>query len=302
MEDIIIIGGGAAGLTAAMYAGRYGLSPVVFEKLFVGGQAATTYEIDNYMGFNEGVTGPELMEKMQLHAEKFNAQIKYENIVSVSLTGDEKVVETKKGTYTAKTVLLAMGAIPRKLSIPKEDELAGRGISYCATCDGSFYKGKEVVVIGGGDTALEDAVFLSNLCSRVYLIHRRNEFRANMHLQNMVKRNDKITIITPATISRILGENAVEGIVINKNGEEETLNVSGIFVAVGTVPQTELVKNEITLDASGYIITNENMETNIKGVFAAGDIIKKPLRQVITAAADGAVAAYSMAKYIDEQK
>ena len=297
MKDVIIVGGGPAGLNAALYASRAGLDTLLIEKMFVGGQAATTAFVDNYIGVGTGIGGPDLVMKMESQANAFGALFTYEDVLELDLDGDIKTVKTKKNEYKAKAVILAMGATPRKLGANGEERFTGRGVSYCATCDGAFYKGKDVCVIGGGDTAAEDAIFLSNLCNKVYLIHRRDSLRASKVLQDAVFSKENIEILWNTQISEINGDNTVTSITttgdISKN-----IDVNGVFVAVGTVPSSELVYGKVELNENRYIITDEKMRTNVEGVFAAGDIVEKPLRQIITAASDGAIAAYSAQEYI----
>ena len=299
MKDVIIIGGGAAGLTAAMYLGRYGMQSVLFEKMFVGGQASTTYEIDNYMGFDERISGPDLMMKMESHAVKFGADIRYDEILNVELSGEVKRVTTAKEIFEAKAVILAMGAVARPLGVQREEEMRGKGVSYCATCDGAFYKGLNTAVVGGGDTALEDAIFLSKGCNKVYLIHRRDQFRGNKMLQDKVKSLKNVELVLNSQVTGIVGEQKLTQIEVNRNGEQIRIPVSGLFIAVGIMPTSEMVKDLVETDKNGYIITDETMATNIPGVFAAGDVVKKPLRQIITAASDGAVAAFSATKFVE---
>ncbi|WP_094550715.1 thioredoxin-disulfide reductase [Petroclostridium xylanilyticum] len=304
MYDIIIIGGGAAGLTAGLYAGRGGLKALIIEKMFVGGQAATTYEVDNYPGFSERISGPDLMMKMEAHAKKFGTEIVYEDVIEVDVEGIKKTVKTNKNTYQAKALILAMGANPKELGLEKERKFRGAGVSYCATCDGAFYRDKVVAVVGGGDTAVEDALFLSRFCPKVYLIHRRDSLRAVKVLQDAAMANDKIEFIWNTTIEKILGEESVEGITIKnvKTNEVKDLNVDGLFIAIGVVPNSDLVKGKVETNEAGYIITDENMQTNKFGVFAAGDIREKILRQIVTAAADGAIATYAAERYINENR
>ena len=292
MYDIIIIGAGPAGLNAALYASRAGKKTLVLEKTFAGGQAATTYEVDNYIGVDK-CDGATLSMKMLSHATLFGAEIKYEDVLDINI--EEKRIKTTKNEYKAKAIILSMGANPRKIGLENEDKLRGRGVSYCATCDGNFFKDKTACVVGGGDTALEDAIYLSALCKKVYLIHRRNSFRAVSFLINKVAENSKIECIFDSTVEKINGDSHLESIVIkNVNTDEETLiDTNALFVAIGTLPNTDIVKNKINLDENGYILTDNNMKTNKDGIYAAGDIIKKPLRQIITAASDGAVAANS---------
>ncbi len=305
MYDILVIGGGPAGMCSALYGARAGLKVAVFEKMFFGGQASTTYEIDNYIGFDEGISGPDLCEKMDKHMRKFGVDVFMEEITAISLNGDTKTVTTKEKSYDGKTVVLAMGAEPKKLGLANEDELRGMGVSYCATCDGMFFAGKTVAVAGGGDTAVEDALFLARTCEKVYLVHRRDSLRATKILGDMLLKNEKIEPVWNSSIKEILSENGrVSGIIVkNKNNSEEReISLSGVFVAIGTNPLGSLVKDSLKMNEQGYIVTNENMETSIEGVYAAGDIREKPLRQVITAASDGAVAAFCASRYIEEKK
>lgn len=294
MYDVIILGAGPAGLSCAVYTGRGGLSTLVIEKMFVGGQVSTTYEVDNYPGVPEGLSGVDLATKFSEHAQKFGAEIKYENVTGFDFDGPVKRITTEQDEYTARAVVLAMGAQPRELGLPRENALRGSGVSYCATCDGAFFRGREVCVIGGGDTALEDAVYLSRFCSTVHLIHRRDAFRGHHNLVQKVTDTANITIHYDTVAEEILGENKVEGVRVKnvKDGSPSELSVSGIFIAVGTVPTTDMVKDVLPLTKGGYILTDEYMQTAIPGVYAVGDLREKPLRQIITAAADGALAGY----------
>ncbi len=302
MYDVIIIGGGPAGLTAGLYTCRGGLKTLLFEKMFVGGQAATTYMIENYPGFDEGISGPDLSMKMEAQARKFGLELLYEDVKELNLDGDIKKVVTDKGTYEAKALILCMGANPKTLGLDKEDRFRGAGVSYCATCDGAFFRDREVAIVGGGDTAAEDAVYLSKFVKRVYLIHRRDELRATKVLQERVLNNDRITTVWDSVVEEILGEDGVEGIKVRnvKSGETKELKIDGLFIAIGLVPNTDLVKDKLQASAGGYLVTDEEMKTSIPGVFAAGDIRQKTLWQLVTAAADGAIAASSATKYIDE--
>ena len=303
MKDIIIVGGGLAGLTAGMYAQRGGLDTLLFEKMFTGGQASTTNLIENYPGFDEPISGPDFAMKIENHARKFGLEILYDEITDLELEGKIKKVKTENGVYECKALILAMGAEPRKLGLDKEDEFRGRGVSYCATCDGAFYRGKDVVVVGGGDTAAEDALFLSQYVNKVYLVHRRDTLRATKILADRVIASNKIEKIWDSTVEAILGENQVTGIrVANvKTGEKREINVDGIFIAIGVRPNSDLIKDKVKMSEAGYVLTNDSMETNIPGVFAAGDLRQKPLLQLVTAASDGAVAAYSAQRYIIEK-
>ncbi len=304
MYDMIIIGGGAAGLTAGLYGGRGGLKTLIIEKMFAGGQAATTYEVDNYPGFNESISGPDLAMKMEAHAKKFGAEIIQEDVIDIDVDSKIKKVITSKGTYKAKVLILTMGANPRELGLPKEKKFRGAGVSYCATCDGAFYRERVAAVVGGGDTAIEDAIFLSRFCTKVYLIHRRDQLRAAKVLQDVAFSNEKIEFIWDSTVEEIKGEDFVEGIRIKNiktNGEQE-LKLDGVFVAVGVVPNSDLAKDKVATSKNGYILTDDSMQTNKAGVYAAGDIREKILRQVITAAADGATAAFAADRYINEHQ
>jgi len=299
--DVIIAGSGPAGLTAGIYAGRSNLNCLIIEKLFAGGQISTTSEVENYPG-TDPMSGPELAMKMASQAEKFGAKTAYEEITSLNLSGKIKQITTTTNTYTAKTVILCMGAKPRQLGLPNEPALLGRGVSYCATCDGNFYKGKTAAVVGGGDTALEDALHLSRICETVHLIHRRDTFRGTPLLADTVKQTPNIQIHYNHTVTALNANNTLESITIQSTTTDDssTLPTNALFIAVGTTPQTDLVQDKITLDNSNYIPTTDSMQTNIPGVFAAGDIRQKTLRQVVTAAADGAIAAFTAANYILE--
>ena len=302
MYDMIIIGGGAAGLTAGIYGGRAGLKTLIIEKMFAGGQAATTYEVDNYPGFDETVTGPDLAMKMEAQAKKFGAEIITEDVIDINVDSKIKIVKTSRNTYLSKTLILALGANPRELGLDKERKFRGAGVSYCATCDGAFYRDRVAAVVGGGDTAVEDALFLSRFSPKVYLIHRRDQLRAAKVLRDVAFANDKIEFVWDSVVEAIEGEENVEGIKIKnvKTGVSKALKVDGMFVAVGVVPNSDLIKGKIETTDRGYIVTDANMLTNKPGVYAAGDVRDKILRQVITAAADGAIAAFAAERYITE--
>lgn len=301
MIDIAIIGGGPAGLVAGLYAARGGANAVLFEELFCGGQAAKTERIENFPGFPEGLDGFEVGALLEAQAARFGLNVQYDGVLSLSLGGKEKRIELASGeTVTAKAVILAMGASPRKLGLADEERLSGRGVSYCATCDGAFFKGKDTIVVGGGDTAIADAIYLAKLCSSVTVVHRRNELRAAMALQNAAKALPNIRFALECIPEAFVGTEQVEGLTVKnvKTGERKTLSASGVFVAVGIEPRTSLVMGQVALSPNGAIETNERMETNIAGVYAAGDIRTTPLRQVVTACADGAVAATEALNYI----
>ena len=300
--DIIIIGAGPAGLTAGIYAARAGLNAVIFEKQFAGGQITKTDLVENYPGI-ASITGIDFAMQMQAHAEEAGAQLMTVDIDRLELSGEIKKVYSGDTVYEAKTIILAMGAQARKLNLESELKLAGKGVSYCATCDGAFFRGKEVAVIGGGDTAAEDALYLSKIVSRVYMVHRRDALRAEQYLADRIEKTDNIEMVWDSTLSEITGENLVDGIdVLNKNTNEmRHIPVSGTFIAVGMVPESELVKDLVKVDDSGYVVAGETCETSVPGVFVAGDLRGKKLRQIVTATADGAAAVSSVEEYLNKQ-
>ncbi len=296
--DVIIIGGGPAGLTAAIYATRGGLKTAIVEKQSAGGQIALSSVVENYPAA-EKMSGFELAMKMMTQAESFGAEFIYDDVLSVDY--NEKTVALASGLLLkAKTLIIATGARPRLLGLDSEARLTGQGVSYCATCDGAFFKGKTVAVTGGGNTAVEDALYLKNFAKKVYLIHRRDKLTAEKALQNALFNSD-IEILWNKTVNVINGENKVESVTLSDtlNGEQINLALDGLFIAIGQVPQTSLCK-ELNLDGQGYVITKEDMSTEFKGVYVAGDLRQKPLRQVVTACSDGAIAAASAIKYISE--
>lgn len=298
--DVIILGSGPAGLSAAIYAQRARLNTLVIEeKPLSGGQILDTYEVDNYPGL-QGIGGFELGMKFREHADTLGVSFHTAQVQKVQTAGNLKEVVTDKEIFQSKSVIVATGATHRKLGVPGEEELAGVGVSYCATCDGAFFKGKTVAVVGGGDVALEDALFLARGCEKVYLIHRRDEFRGAKILQEQVEKTENITVIWNSEVKEIQGENKVEKIVVHNNIEETDtqLEVQGIFIAVGIQPNNEAVKEVVALDEQGYVKALEDTVTSEPGIFAAGDIRTKQLRQVITAAADGANAVTSIEKYL----
>ncbi len=299
--DLMIIGGGPAGYTAALYGARAGLSVGLLEKLAPGGQMGTTDMVDNYPGFPEGVNGFELAMKMKAGAERFGAKTISAEAIALELSGDIKTLKTSRETYTARTVILATGAQPRELGLPGERELRGRGISYCATCDGMFYRGKTVAVVGGGNTAVADALYLSRICEKVYLIHRRDKLRAPQVQQQNLEKAGNVEFIWDSTVKELLSEQRLSGLIAeNKHTlERRELRCDGVFVAVGQVPETGLFKGQVELDGSGYVVAGEDCRTSIPGVFAAGDLRAKPLRQIVTAASDGAVAATAAQEFLD---
>ncbi|RLB41231.1 MAG: thioredoxin-disulfide reductase [Deltaproteobacteria bacterium] len=304
MRDLIIVGAGPAGLTAGMYAARARLNVVLFERMAPGGQVLLTDIIENYPGFPDGISGFELMDRMRKQAEKFGLTIENREVLSFKFDHELKTVVTDKGEEQAQAVILASGANPRKLGIPGEELLTGKGVSYCATCDGPFYRDLEVAVIGGGDTAVEEALFLTKFATRVYLIHRRDQLRATKILQERVMENDKVKIIWNTVPLEILGDKAVEAIELKnvKTSEQSTLKIQGVFIFIGYEPNTQVLQGLIELDELGFIKTNAIMETSVPGVFAAGDIRSKNLRQISTAVGEGATAAFSAEKYLENSK
>lgn len=290
--DVIIIGGGPGGLSCALYTARANLKTLVLEGTGIGGQVNYTYEVDNYLGF--WGTGAELSEKMRSQVEKFDVTFLSEKVKEITDWDKEmKTVKTRRNTYRAKAIVIATGANPRLLGVDGEERLKGAGVSYCATCDGAFFKDKTVMVVGGGNTALEDAVYLSKFCRAVYLVHRRDGFRANAKLLEKVRNSQKILIKTNEVVEKIQGDSAVKSVVLRHtlSSKISVVDTEAVFVAIGRNPETSLVSAKLALDNSGYIITDENMRTNIAGVYAIGDVRNTPLRQIVTAAADGAVAA-----------
>lgn len=298
MYDIIIIGGGPAGLTAALYAGRAGLSCLVLEKMFFGGQMLKTAEIDNYPGVPNVRDSFTLAEIMKQQAESFDAVFRTEEVLSLSHQNGIQIVTTAKETYKAKTLILATGAKPRKLGVPGEEAFTGRGVSYCATCDGAFFRDKTVAVVGGGNTAFEDVYYLASLCKSVYLIHRSESFRASEVLVTRAKENSKISFILNSNVTEILGDKTVTG--LRLDSQEEILPVDAVFFAIGTVPESQLFRGFVKFNDNGSIQANEAFETSVPGVFVAGDLRNKALRQIITACADGAECAYSAQRYLME--
>ena len=302
--DMIVIGGGPGGYSAAIYAARAGLSTLVLEKLSAGGQMALTSQVDNYPGFAQGVDGFELGQQMQSGAERFGAKTVLAEVLSVQLDGDVKTVQTSEGDYYGKTVVLSTGANPRLLGIPMEKELTGKGVNYCAHCDGMFYRNKTVVVVGGGNTAAADALHLSRLCKKVYLVHRRDALRATKIYHAPLMNAQNVEFLWNSTVTQLHHGEKLTGVRIQnvQTGEEADIACDGIFVSIGRSPATALVKGQVELDDAGYIIADESTRTNLTGVFAVGDIRTKALRQIVTAAADGAMAAHYADEYLAEQQ
>jgi len=303
MNEIIIIGSGPAGYTAAIYAARANLKPLVFTGSEPGGQLTTTTVIENFPGFPDGVPGPQLMVNMQKQAEKFGAEIKMESVTKIDLTNEVKKVWVNETEYQAKAIIIATGARSRTLGLPKEKELWGKGIHTCATCDGFFYKEKTVAIIGGGDSAMEESNFLTKFADKVYLIHRKDTFRASDIMQNRTKNNPKIEILYNTDITEYLGQEKLTGLKIknNQNNEEKELKVDGLFFAIGHIPNTEIFKDQIDLDEKmNYIIAKDSVYTNIEGVFAGGDCVDYTYRQAITAAGLGCMAAIAAERWLDK--
>ena len=302
LYDVIVIGGGPGGYTAALYAARANLSVAILEKLSPGGQMGTTDVIDNYPGFPQGVNGFELAMQMKQGAERFGAQTQLAEVTQVELAGQVKTIHTSGGDYQARTVVLATGAHPRELGLPGERELRGRGVSYCATCDGMFYRGKTVVVVGGGNTAVSDVLYLSRLCEKVYLVHRRDTLRASKVYLDPLQKAENVEFVWDSEVKQLLRDQAVTGVRVRnkKTGEERDIPCAGVFVAVGYLPNTQLYRGQVELDEAGYVLADETTQTNLPGVFAVGDLRKKPLRQVVTAASDGAVAAHFIEEYLNQ--
>lgn len=303
MNDLIIIGGGPAGLTAAIYAARAGVKPLVLESLTCGGQTITTSEIENYPAITK-IEGWRFAEELRRQAEQFGTDIRLERVTGLALRGERKVITTDKGTYEAKAVIIANGAKRRKLGCPGEEEFLGRGVSYCGVCDGNFFRGKTVSVIGGGNTALEDALYLSSICKKVYLIYRRADLRVHSVEADEVRARENIELLFSSTPERIYGETRVEGVALRRTdgGEDYDLAVDAVFVAIGLEPENAVFADCVALDEGGYIAAGEACTTNVPGVYAAGDTRTKHLRQIITAASDGAVAATAAAEYIRTAK
>ncbi|MBQ8262704.1 MAG: thioredoxin-disulfide reductase [Lachnospiraceae bacterium] len=299
MYDVIILGAGPAGLSAAVYAKRARLNALLIEKGGAGGQVLSTYEVDNYPGL-PGVTGMELGQIFSQHADKFGIEKVTAEVIAIAAGEGKKIVKTNQGDYETAAVIIATGAKHARLGLEKENELTGMGVSYCATCDGAFYKDAEVAVVGGGDVAIEDAIFLARGCKKVYLIHRRDELRGAKALQETLFALPNVEVIWDSVVREIEGEDEVTGIrVANvKSGEERNLPVEGLFIAVGIIPNSEAFEGLVSMDKGGYIVAGEDCKTDIPGIFAAGDVRTKPLRQIVTAAADGANAIYSVQEYL----
>lgn len=296
--DTIIIGGGPAGYTAALYAARAGLNTAIIEKMSIGGQMTLTGDIENYPGFDESIDGITLGMKMQNGAERFGAKTIYDEVTAVDFSGQIKKVEAFGGQYFAKTVIIAVGANPKELGLENEAGFVGRGIHYCAHCDGRFYKGKTVAVVGGGNSAAADALYLSRLVDKVYLIHRRDTLRATKIYHEPLFKTENIVFLWNTTVAELCGEKKLESVKVNTAGGLNELELDGLFVSIGRRPATEFLNGALPLDDNGYIIAGEDTKTSIPGVFVAGDVRTKSLRQVVTAVADGAVAASAAEEYL----
>jgi thioredoxin reductase (NADPH) len=299
--DLIIAGGWPAGLTAGLYAGRGMLKTLLLERMILGGQAASTFLIENYPGFPDGIPGPELSQAMEKQAKNFGLIIENGEINSLRPSGKFWEIETSGRIIRSKAVVIATGVEPKKLGVPGEEELKGRGVSYCATCDGPFFREQEIGVVGGGDSAVEEALYLTRFARKVYLIHRRNALRAEKILQDRAFKNPKIEILWDTVVTKVVGQNGVDGLEVRnvKTQEAKGLEVRGVFFYVGWLPLTGFLKGIVSLDSNGYVTTDPNMATSAPGVFAAGDVRQKTLRQVATAVGDGAIAAFFAEKYIE---
>jgi len=301
-RNVIVIGSGPAGYTAALYTARAALEPLVLEgSVTAGGALMTTTEVENFPGFSKGIQGPELMEEMRAQAERFGAELIADDVVEVDLTGDVKTVRTATETYTARTVILATGSGYRKLGLPREEELSGRGVSWCATCDGFFFREQAIAVVGGGDSAIEEATFLTRFGSKVYLIHRRDELRASKIMQERAFADPKLEMVWNAEIAEINGEEQLESVTLRDTvtGDTRPLEVTGLFIAIGHDPRSELLGGQVDLDGDGYVLVHHpSTATNLRGVFACGDLVDHHYRQAITAAGTGCAAALDAERYV----
>ncbi|HEX7429397.1 MAG TPA: thioredoxin-disulfide reductase [Mycobacterium sp.] len=303
VHDVIVIGSGPAGYTAAIYAARAQLTPLVFEGTQYGGALMTTTEVENYSGFRDGITGPELMDEMREQALRFGADLRMEDVEAVTLDGPVKTVTVGDETYRARAVILAMGAAARHLGVPGEDKLLGMGVSTCATCDGFFFRDQDIAVVGGGDSAMEEATFLTRFARSVTVIHRRDEFRSSRIMLERAKANDKITFVTNTQVTAVEGDTRVTGVRLlnNVTGEESTLAVTGVFVAIGHDPRSELVRGQVDLDPDGYVLVRDRTtSTSVDGVFASGDLVDRTYRQAITAAGTGCSASIDAERWLAE--
>ena len=307
VHEVIIIGSGPAGLTAAIYTGRANLKPLVIGGEQWGGQLMNTTDIENFPGFPEGIPGPKLMQDMITQAKRFDAEIRFENATSVETDGDIKIVKTANSEYKAKSVIVATGATPRRLNIPGEDKFYGRGVSTCATCDGAFYRDKIVAIVGGGDSAMEEATFLTRFAKKVYIIHRRDEFRASPIMAERALSNEKIEVLWNTVPTEVVGEDNVEGVMIQSTLESEDhnprlLEIDGFFLAIGHIPVTSFLEGKLELDDNNYIISNDGIHTSKDGIFVAGDVEDQVYRQAITAAGNGCRAALEVQRWLESKE
>jgi len=304
VEDVIIIGSGPAGLAAALYAARADLTPLVFTGTDLGGQVSLTYSIENYPGFPEGLSGTDLAELFKKNAERFGARIEFDSVTDVDLSERPYIVKTYSDEYKAKTLIIAIGASPDKLGIPGEDEFRGKGVSYCATCDGWFFKDKKVAVVGGGDSALEEGIFLTRYASSVTIIHRRDELRAGAILQERAKKNNKISYLWNTIVTEIKGEDGLEKLSLEntQTGEKSEMDVDGLFIFIGHSPNSSMFEGQLEINKEGYIQVDEHYRTNLPGVFAAGEIHDSVYRQVVTSAGMGAAAAIEVRKFLENEE
>src|ERR1700738_3151034 len=303
VHDVIVIGSGPAGYTAALYAGRAQLSPLVFEGSQFGGALMTTTDVENYPGFRSGIQGPELMDEMREQSLRFGADLRMEDVDAMSLKGPIKTVTVGGDTHHARAVILAMGAAPRYLGVPGEPELLGRGVSSCATCDGFFFRDQDIAVIGGGDSAMEEATFLTRFAKSVTIVHRREEFRASKIMLTRARDNDKIRFLTNTVVAEVLGDGSLPGLALRSRvaGDESTLDVTGVFVAIGHDPRSDLLKGQLDVDHDGYVLVRgSTTHTSLDGVFAAGDLVDRTYRQAVTAAGTGCSAAIDAERWLAE--
>lgn len=302
--DVMIIGGGGAGLTAALYTSRANLSTVLFEKFVPGGQIASTDLVENYPGFTEGVLGSEIAQKMEAQAVRYGTQIIYEEVKSLSRKGDVFEAVSTEASYTARTVILAMGASFRMIGVPNEKELTGKGVSYCATCDGAFFKGKKVIAVGGGDSALQEGIFLTRFAEQVTIVHRRDKLRASPILQERAKMNAKISFIWDAVVDKIEGEKKVAAVLLKnvKTDEKQRVPVDGVFVFIGHDPNSSLAKGFVALDEKGYVVTDASLATSVPGIFAAGEVRRGAVKQLVSACGEGCAAALAAQAFLDDHR
>jgi len=302
-HDVIIIGGGPAGLTAGLYAARSRLDVLLLEKLMPGGQAVTTSLVENYPGFEEGISGPDLMIRMDQQARKFGLNVEIAQVERVALDDGKKKIFADGKEYSVRALIVASGAQPRLLGVPGEKELKGKGVSYCATCDGAFFREKRVAVVGGGDSAVEEAVYLTKFAEKVFIIHRRDQLRAAKLVQERALQNDKVEVLWDSVVTRINGEQLVQSMNVKnvKTGQESQLDVTGVFMYVGVIPNSDFFDFPIDRDAGGFLITDQNMQTTVEGIYAAGDVRSKPFRQIVNATGEGAMAAFSAEKFLENQ-